>query len=67
MSKRRWKSYSQMPDDSVWHGLMLERARELVRTRDLTVEQIAERTGVSCQEVRRMFRNERKGRNVREL
>lgn len=67
MGKVRGRSYSQMPDDGVWHGLMLERARELVRTRDLTVEQIAERTGVSCQEVRRMFRKEKKGRNVREL
>lgn len=62
MSKRSWQSFSQMPDDSVWHGLMLDRARELVRTRKLTVEQIAERTGVSCQEVRRMFRNEKRGR-----
>lgn len=63
MSKRRWQSFSQMPDDSVWHGMMLERARELVRTRDLAVEQIAERTGVSTYEVRRMFRNERKRNN----
>lgn len=56
------KSYSQMPDDSVWHRLMLERARELVRTRNLTAEQIAERTCVSSDEVRRMFRDERKGK-----
>ena len=62
MSKRSWQSFSQMPDDSVWHGLMLDRARELVRTRKLTVEQIAERTGVSCHEVRRMFRKESRGK-----
>lgn len=55
------KSYGSMPDDSVWHGMMLERARELVRTRDLTAEQIAERTCVMSDEVRRMMRDERKG------
>lgn len=56
------KSYSQKPDDSVWHSMMLERARELVRTRNLTAEQIAERTCVRSDEVRRMFRDERKGK-----
>lgn len=56
------KSYSQMPDDSVWHSMMLERARELVRTRNLTAEQIAERTCVRSDEVRRMLRDEREGK-----
>lgn len=56
------KSYRQMPDDSVWHAMMLERAHELVRTRNLTAEQIAERTCVHSDEVRRMFRDERKGK-----
>ena len=62
MSKRVERPYGQMPDDSVWHAMMLERARELVRTRHLTAEQIAERTCVRSDEVRRMFRDERKGK-----
>lgn len=60
MSERMERPYGQMPDDSVWHSMMLERARELVRTRNLTAEQIAERTCVSSHEVRRMLMDERK-------
>lgn len=61
MAKVRERTFGQMPDDSVWHGLMLERALELVRTRDLTAEQIAERTGVSSHAVRKMLKKEGRG------
>ena len=62
MSERMERPYGQMPDDSVWHSMMLERAHELVGTRNPTAEQIAERTCVRSDEVRRMFRDERKGK-----
>lgn len=62
MSKMVERPYGQMPDDSVWHSMMLERARELVRTRHLTAEQIAGRTCINSNVVRRMFKDERKGK-----
>lgn len=36
-----------MPTDSVWHEMMVERAKELALDPDLTVRQIMERTGLS--------------------
>ena len=36
-----------MPTDSVWHEMMVERAKELARDMRLTSEQIALRCGIS--------------------
>lgn len=36
-----------MPTDSVWHEMMVARAKELALNPDLTVNQIMERTGLS--------------------
>lgn len=37
-----------MPTDSIWHEMMVERAKELALNPDLTVNQIMERTGLSA-------------------
>lgn len=42
--------------DGVWHGLMVERARELAAKGNLTAGQIAERTGLTADACRHLMR-----------